>query len=196
MSTVVLDKPGDEDVVAASVPAAAPSAVVAHDDLLGKLHTSGLPVHENLCLLTYAPLDTTALVDAVAAPSCGAISVFIGTTRDVFEGKQVVRLEYEAYTPMAVKEMTALCVSARERFDVRRIGVFHRLGVVPVKDASVVIAVASPHRRAAMDACAWLIDTLKVRVPIWKKEVYASDAAAWKQNPEAGLGLFPDSDSK
>ena len=159
----------------------------------GTLITSGKRGRENMCMLTHERLDSSAIVDMVVEPCCGAASVFLGTTRNSFEGKEVVRLEYEAYAPMALKELDALCEGARSLHDVHRIAVFHRLGVVPVTEASVVIAVASPHRRAAMDACAWLIDGLKVRVPIWKKEVYADEAAAWKQNPEAGVGLFPSS---
>lgn len=158
---------------------------------IGTLVTSGGRGQENMCMLTYERLDSSAIVDMVVEPCCGAASVFLGTTRNSFEGKEVVRLEYEAYVPMALKELDALCQGVRELHAVHRIAVFHRLGVVPVTEASVIIAVASPHRRAAMDACAWLIDGLKVRVPIWKKEVYADEAAAWKQNPEAGVGLFP-----
>ena len=94
---------------------------------------------------------------------------FIGITRDTFEGKQVVRLEYECYVPMAEKKLLELCRLMRGRWDVTRIAIAHRTGVVPVGESSVMIAVSSVHRAEALEATHWAIDELKATVPIWKK---------------------------
>ena len=114
----------------------------------------------------------------------GAVSSFVGTTRNSFMGKTVVRLEYEAYEALALKEMRALRRRVFAQWSgVYRVLVWHRLGEVPVGEASVVIAVASEHRAEGLAAVAWAIDELKRRVPVWKKEVYA-DGSAWKGNCE------------
>ncbi|KAI9025692.1 Molybdopterin synthase catalytic subunit [Hyaloraphidium curvatum] len=131
------------------------------------------------------PISSASVADAVRDDACGAISLFEGTTRDTFGGRRVLRLEYEAYVPMALKEMMKLCSEARERWpELVHVAVDHRIGVVPVREPSVVIAVSSPHRRDAIAACEWLIDELKARVPIWKKEWYEGEDSAWKMNAE------------
>eukprot|EP00941_MAST-03F_sp_MAST-3F-sp1_P004006 g4006.t1 len=128
----------------------------------------------DVVVLTTEVLSVTRACDEVCLASTGATATFIGTTRNNFNGRVVTRLEYEAYEPMAIKEMKKICVSARERFvDISRIAVYHRLGVVKVKEASIVIAVSSPHRKDALDAVAYIINTVKATVPIWKKEIYA-----------------------
>lgn len=133
----------------------------------------------------YEPLDSQRAVELVTHPSAGAISTFVGTTRDNFQGKKVVRLEYEGYTPMAVSELRKICVTIREKWpEVVGVALFHRLGVVQVAEASVIVAVSSPHRREALEACAFAIDTLKATVPIWKSEQYEGDARMWKENVE------------
>jgi len=115
---------------------------------------------------------------------CGAVSSFIGTTRDNFQGKKVVKLSYEGYVPMAIKELQKLCERASSTWNVGRIAIVHKLGDCPVRDASVIIVVSSPHRRASLDAVSFLIDELKATVPIWKREVYDGDEAVWKENIE------------
>jgi molybdopterin synthase catalytic subunit len=95
----------------------------------------------------------------------------------------VVRLEYEAYEPMAVDELHRVAVAARAQWpSLHRVVLLHRLGEVPVGEASVIVVASSAHRRAALDAVAFCIDRLKETVPIWKKEVYADHAASWKAN--------------
>lgn len=139
--------------------------------------------------VTHEPLDAQRAVELVAHASAGAISTFIGTTRDNFAGKKVVRLEYEGYEPMAKLEMRKICAQIRAQWpSVVGIALFHRLGVVLVKEASVIIAVSSPHRTEALQACAYAIDTLKATVPIWKSEQYEGDARMWKENAEWGSG--------
>jgi molybdopterin synthase catalytic subunit len=116
------------------------------------------------------PIDAAAVTAAVADPKSGAIVTFIGTTRDHNDGRSVTRLEYEAYPEMALTEMRKIGATAMERWPIARIAIVHRIGVVPIGEASVVIAVASAHRVAAFEACHFAIDRLKEVVPIWKKE--------------------------
>ena len=104
--------------------------------------------------------------------------VFVGTVRNQTGGKRVVRLEFEAYEPMALSEMRKIAESALALYAVQRVSIHHRVGVLEVGELPVVIAVGSAHRKAAFEACAYCIDTLKERVPIWKKEVF-EDGAVW-----------------
>jgi molybdopterin synthase catalytic subunit len=116
------------------------------------------------------PIDAAAVTAAVADPHTGATVTFIGTTRDHHDGRQVTRLEYEAYPEMALAEMRKIGATAQQRWPIARVAIVHRIGVVPVGEASVVIAVSAAHRRAAFEACHFAIDRLKEVVPIWKKE--------------------------
>lgn len=130
------------------------------------------------------PLDASAAARRVAHPSCGALCTFVGVTREHSRGRQVVRLEYEAFEAMTGPEMARIFErcraehSADERERALRMLCWHRTGAVAVGEASVVIAVASPHRALAFDACRFLIDELKRSLPIWKKELYA-DGEYW-----------------
>jgi len=135
-------------------------------------------------VLTSDPLPLGSLASKVVCPSAGGIASFIGTTRDHFEGKEVVRLEYEAYAPMADKEIRKIIATIRGRWTVRHVAVAHRIGVVPSAQASVEIAISSTHRAEALMAVQFAIDELKRTVPIWKKEVYREGAAQWKENKE------------
>lgn len=129
------------------------------------------------------PLDVGALQARVLHPGCGAVVLFTGTTRDTNRGQDVVRLDYEAFHAMAGPEMARIFAECRARFGdggQRRLRMLcvHRTGTVEVGEPSVVIAVASPHRDAAFAAARFLIDTLKERLPVWKKEIYA-DGQHW-----------------
>jgi len=117
-------------------------------------------------------LDLNELVQVVGDPGAGAVVTFIGTTRDNNEGRRVYSLEYEAYPGMAEQEMRKLGEEAAAKWQLSRIAVHHRIGSVPIGEASVMIAVASPHRDEGFKACRYIIDELKKRVPIWKKEIY------------------------
>ncbi|MEA5459392.1 molybdenum cofactor biosynthesis protein MoaE [Arcicella sp. LKC2W] len=119
-------------------------------------------------------IDIQACIDAAQSERAGAIDVFIGTVRNHNNAKEVVRLEFETYDVMAVKKMEELANKARERWDIEKIVMIHRKGVLQIGDVAVVIAVSTPHRAASFEACQWLIDTLKTVVPIWKKEIYQS----------------------
>ena len=123
-------------------------------------------------------INIDKVVQSVQDPSAGGIDVFIGTTRNHSNGKQVFSLEYEAYQPMALKMMNEIAEEARRRWQVNKISLVHRIGKVEIGEASVVIAVSSAHRKEAFDACRYLIDALKKNVPIWKKEIF-KDGEVW-----------------
>jgi molybdopterin synthase catalytic subunit len=118
------------------------------------------------------PIDIEALEQAVADPAAGATVTFAGTTRNGNAGRVVLRLEYEAYEPMALSEMRKLMREAGERFKIVRIAIQHRIGFVAIGETSVAIAVSAAHRAEAFEACRFAIDRLKEVVPVWKKEYF------------------------
>uniref|UniRef100_A0A5F8ANF4 Molybdopterin synthase catalytic subunit n=1 Tax=Macaca mulatta TaxID=9544 RepID=A0A5F8ANF4_MACMU len=132
---------------------------------------------------TAEKLSVDEVSQLVISPLCGAVSLFVGTTRNNFEGKKVISLEYEAYLPMAKNEVKKICSDIRQKWPVKHVAVFHRLGLVPVSEASIIIAVSSAHRAASLEAVSYAIDTLKAKVPIWKKEIY-EESSSWKGNKE------------
>ena len=134
--------------------------------------------------LTTEPLDITAISRRVVPPECGATVTLDGYarrfTRDGVTGqvREAEHLVYEAYEPMALKEMGKLIERAKGEFEISNVAIVHRLGKLEIGETSVVISVAAPHRKAAFAACEWIIRELKRTVPIWKKEVYA-DGEEW-----------------
>lgn len=128
--------------------------------------------------LTRDPIDAEALVTALKHGEDGAVVVFDGIVRNHTRGRRTLHLDYEAYEELAGRQMRDLAAQAVARFAIRDVVMVHRIGHLQVGETSVLIAVASPHRAAAFDACRWLIDTLKSTVPIWKKETFA-DGAVW-----------------
>ena len=130
------------------------------------------PVSGGDFLLSEAPLSLERVVAEVASRDAGAIATFVGTTRARSRGRDVVRLEYEAYEGMAESEMERIAGMLQERHDVLAVAIHHRVGRVEIGETSVVIAVSAAHRAAALDACRDAIDTLKQTVPLWKKELY------------------------
>ncbi|NUO01196.1 MAG: molybdenum cofactor biosynthesis protein MoaE [Saprospiraceae bacterium] len=129
-------------------------------------------------LLTENPLSVQACEAFVSGADAGGTVVFIGTVRNKTQAKSVVRLEFEAYAPMAVAEMQKIAETAQTRFSVLKIAIHHRTGVLGIGDIPVVIAVSAAHRGAAFEACQFCIDTLKQTVPIWKKEIF-EDGETW-----------------
>ena len=123
-------------------------------------------------------IDSQRLVNELKAGEDGAVAIFDGIVRNNTKGRQTLYLDYSAYDTMALDQMRKLAEEALARFSVRDVLMVHRLGRLEVGETSILIAVASAHRGAAFDACRWLIDTLKQRVPIWKKEVFV-DGAVW-----------------
>ncbi len=128
--------------------------------------------------LTFGELNIGEIARRVVPPTCGAIVSLDGFVRQWTRGKQTEYLVYEAYEPMALAEMQKLGAFAHEKFEIEHVAIVHRLGKLEIGETSVVISVAAPHRRAAFEACEWLIKELKRTVPIWKKEFYA-EGPAW-----------------
>jgi molybdopterin synthase catalytic subunit len=125
------------------------------------------------------PIDVAALISAAQRPDCGAISMFIGTTRiDKCGGASVEYLEYEAYRPMADRKLEEIGGELEERWDVREVSIVHRLGRVEPGKASVAIVVAAPRRGPAFETSRYAIERIKEMVPIWKREVW-SDGYVW-----------------
>lgn len=125
------------------------------------------------------PLDPAALLAEVAALGNGATVLFVGTVRDVNDGRAVSGIEYAAYGPMAERELGAIVAEAAARYETPAVVVEHRLGALALGEASVVIAVAHPHRARAYAASRFVIEELKRRVPIWKREAYADGTREW-----------------
>ncbi len=133
--------------------------------------------------LTTDPIEIGSAARRNVPEECGATVTLDGYVRRFTRGRETLYLEYEAYEPMAIKEMKKLIVDARGRFEIASVGIIHRLGKLEIGETSVAITVAAPHRRAAFEACEWLIRELKRTVPIWKKEVYA-DGETWVEGQE------------
>jgi len=130
------------------------------------------PVSGGAFVLSGEPLSLERAAAEVASDDAGAIATFVGTTRARSRGRDVIRLEYEAYEGMAEAEMERIASELRDRHDVIDVAIHHRVGPVEIGETSVVIAVSAAHRAAAFGACRDAIDTLKQTVPLWKKELY------------------------
>ena len=135
------------------------------------------PVSGGAFLLSDEPLSLELVASEVASDEAGAIATFVGTTRAQSRGREVVRLEYEAYAGMAEAEMERLAAELEERHELVAVAIHHRVGPVEIGEMSVVIAVSAPHREAAFAACKEAIDTLTQTVPLWKKELYVGGEA-------------------
>jgi molybdopterin synthase catalytic subunit len=129
--------------------------------------------------LTHQPIDTAALLDQARDPRAGAVVLFLGTTRELTAGRKTVTLDFEAYGAMAERALAELEAETRRRWPIVECLIVHRLGRVPLAEASVAIIVSTPHRGDAFAAGQWLIDALKRDVPIWKREQYADGTTEW-----------------
>ena len=125
------------------------------------------------------PLDTAALREAARHPAAGAIVVFEGCARDHHEGRAVENLAYEAFVPMAVSELEKLRTEAIARYGLTGCLVHHRIGEVPLTEAAVVVVTASAHRQEAFQAAMWVMDRIKERVPVWKRERFTEGGEGW-----------------
>ena len=128
--------------------------------------------------LSHQQLEPERITSVVRNDSNGAVVTFLGTTRDNFQGKRVVTLEYEAFEEMAIKKMAEIRGEIQAEFAIEDVAIAHRIGAVPIGQISLVVAVASPHRKEAFLACHKAVDRLKEIVPIWKKEVF-EEGARW-----------------
>lgn len=129
-------------------------------------------------LVTASRLDQKACLEAVGFPGAGGVVSFVGTVRDHTKGKAVKHLDFEAYEPMAIKEMHKIAQAAIAKWNLYDMVIHHRVGLVPIGEEAVVITCSSTHRKEAFAACEYAIDTLKETVPIWKKEVF-EDGEVW-----------------
>jgi len=128
--------------------------------------------------ITGQPIDVQKIITAASNQEAGAVNTFIGTVRNNTSGKKVLRLEYEAYEPMAISEIQKLIDQASENWKLTGFAVSHRVGTLTPGDIAVVVAVATPHRKDSFAACQFIIDSLKQTVPIWKREFF-EDGDEW-----------------
>tara|TARA_A100001037_G_scaffold149077_1_gene134706 strand:+ start:17943 stop:18356 length:414 start_codon:yes stop_codon:yes gene_type:complete len=128
--------------------------------------------------ITHNVLNPELITKTTMKDTNGGVVTFLGTTRDTFEDKQVIHLEYEAYESMALQKLNEIAEQTKQKYKIEDIAIAHRIGIVGIGEISLVVAVASPHRLEAFQACNELVDLLKDIVPIWKKEIY-SDGSRW-----------------
>ncbi len=128
--------------------------------------------------LTDKTIEVQKVIDAASSLDAGAVNVFIGTVRNNAQGKNVVRLEYEAYETMAVAEIKKIIDEASQRWPLLGCAVTHRIGTLKPGEVSVVVAASCPHRKESFEACQYIIDTLKEKATIWKKEIF-EDGEEW-----------------
>ncbi|WP_254510908.1 molybdenum cofactor biosynthesis protein MoaE [Anatilimnocola floriformis] len=129
--------------------------------------------------LTNEQIDTQQILAAAAHPHAGAVVLFLGVTRQLTAGRETASLDYECYPEMATKKLVELEVEARAKWPLLQCVIVHRLGHLEISEASIAIAVSSPHRGAAFEAGQWLIDTIKEVVPIWKQENWQDGSSEW-----------------
>ena len=129
--------------------------------------------------LTNEQIDTIKILAAAAHPHAGAVVLFLGVTRQLTNGRETSSLDYECYPEMATKKLAELEAEARAKWPLLHCVIVHRLGNLEISDASIAIAVSSPHRKAAFEAGQWLIDTIKDVVPIWKQENWQDGSSEW-----------------
>nr|OQO32679.1 hypothetical protein B0A51_00057 [Rachicladosporium sp. CCFEE 5018] len=138
--------------------------------------------------LTYAPLSSQSTLDLVKSPSAGAIVLFAGTTRATFLDRPITHLAYSAYVPLALRTLHSVARATKTAHSLIAIAITHRLGVVPIGEESVLIAVSSPHRKAAWLAGEECLEKVKERVEIWKEEWF-EDGGVWRANRDGVAGV-------
>ncbi|KAF5595494.1 molybdopterin synthase catalytic subunit [Fusarium pseudocircinatum] len=143
--------------------------------------------------LTHDHLNAQAIMDRVRSPSAGAIVLFAGTTRDNFAGKPVKELQYTAYHPRALKSMMAIAKDVRDKHGLRGVAMIHRLGPVPIAEESILIAVSSPHRKAAWRAGEEALEECKSKVEVWKREEFEGEEGIWRANRDGAIGQREES---
>jgi len=141
--------------------------------------------------LTTEAIDPTALLGRVAADSNGATCLFVGTVRNSNDGRAVDGIDYSAYEPMAIAEMARIAAEASSRFPGVTTALEHRIGTLRIGDVSVAIACAHAHRTESLDACRYVIEQLKHRVPIWKREHYVDGTSEWVDPTRTSAGVAP-----
>ena len=142
------------------------------------------------CRLTTGPIDPRQAEAAVGGPDRGAVASFLGVVRDHHAGRRVRRIEYHAYAPMAEAMLRQVAAEAAERFGTPHVAIVHRTGDLEVGEASLHVVVAAVHRREALAACAFIVDEVKARAPIWKKE-FGEDGTFWIEGPDGCRAAEP-----
>lgn len=137
--------------------------------------------------LIHAPIEAAALLQEVSSPGSGATTLFLGTVRDVNDGRDVTGIDYTSYEAMAERELAKIATEAVEKFGTPHVVIEHRLGSLGLGDVSVAIAVSNARRGPAMDACRYIIEQLKQRVPIWKREHYTDGTREWVDPTRVGV---------
>jgi molybdopterin synthase catalytic subunit len=128
--------------------------------------------------ITEKPIDVQKVIEAASALGAGGLNIFIGTVRNVTKNKKVRRLEYESYESMAVAEIKKIVDEASARWNLLGHAISHRVGTLKPGEIAVVVAVSTPHRKESFEACQYIVDELKAKAPIWKKEVF-EDGEQW-----------------
>lgn len=147
--------------------------------------TVSLPEQNIHLELTYFSLDANTILSHVSSPAAGANVLFLGTTRNNFDGRPVERLSYESYAPLALRTLGAIAKSAVQKYNLTGLSISHRLGRVPIQEASIAIAVSSGHRRAAWKAGEEVLEECKKKLEIWKREEFvglAPEEGEWRAN--------------
>ena len=138
-------------------------------------------MNNDLFQIVEEPIITEEVIQKVASRNAGAIAVFIGTVREMTDGKRTLSLEYQAYAPMAVRKLAEIGEEMQAKWPHVKVAITHRIGHLHISEAAVVIAVSSPHRKAAYEANEYAIERIKQIVPIWKKEIW-EDGSMWMGN--------------
>ena len=141
--------------------------------------------------ITHKPLDPQPATASVRRDSNGAVVTFLGTTRRTSMDKNVLYLEYEGYVPMALKKLREIADEVAQKWPIQDVSIVHRIGRLEIEDISLVVAIASPHRKEAFQACGFVVDRIKETVPIWKKEVF-EDGQVWVGCQSHAVTAAPD----
>ncbi|KAI9374069.1 Molybdopterin synthase catalytic subunit [Aspergillus egyptiacus] len=139
------------------------------------------PIHLEL---TYDTLDPTTALSTISSPAAGANILFLGTTRDTFENRAVAQLSYTTYPQLALKTLEKIARDAVEKYGLRGVYIAHRLGVVPVKEASIVVAISAGHRGEAWRGAEEILEIVKEKVEVWKREEFVDGEMEWRENRE------------
>ncbi|EAW09353.1 molybdopterin synthase catalytic subunit [Aspergillus clavatus NRRL 1] len=142
------------------------------------------PTHNIHLELTYSPLNPSQALTHTSSPAAGANVLFLGTTRDTFEGRAVSQLSYTCYPPLALKTLLDIATKAAEKFRLEGVYIAHRLGVVPIQESSIVVAVSAGHRGMAWRAGEEVLEEVKARLEVWKREEFVDGGMEWRENRE------------
>ena len=175
----IVEQLGERLAVSVNLEVARDDAALSEGDEVAFLPpVAGGSAAARICTISAEPLDEAEVTARVAGPDAGGVVSFVGNVRDHARGRSIKYLEYEAYPEMAEREMQKIADEAARRWPGTRVAIAHRMGHLDIGEAAVVIVAAAPHRAEAFEACRYAIDTLKLTVPIWKKEV-ATDGEYW-----------------